>query len=275
MTDDQSKIVDVVIVSYNSSSVITSALSSLPVWANVIVVDNASSDDIANTVAKFPARLISLDRNYGFGTACNRGAENGTAPYILFLNPDAVIEPEALRHLIEQMEAHDDWGAISPKILASDGKEFFRTRSFFEPALGVPNKPEGAGEVYVLSGSVFLMRRSVFEELDGFDEQIFLFMEDDELFHRIRLSGRKLISDRRVSALHLHGQSSSSDFKLERFKAFEAERSRLYVANKYSIPYHVDKEIGKIRFRLLKALLILDLKRIAQNWGRLQILKEK
>lgn len=273
MTDDQSKIVDVVIVSYNSSSVITSSLAPLPVWANTIVVDNASSDDIANTVAKFSARLISLDRNYGFGTACNRGAGNGTAPYILFLNPDAVIEPEALRHLIEQMEAHDDWGAISPKILASDGKEFFRTRSFFEPALGVPKKPEGAGEVYVLSGSVFLMRRSLFEELGGFDEQIFLFMEDDELFHRIRLSGRKLISDRRVSALHLHGQSSTSSLKLECFKAFEAERSRLYIVKKYSIPYQVDKEIRKTKLRLMRACLLFDLKRVAQNWGRLQALK--
>lgn len=275
MTEDQSKIVDIVIVSYNSSSVITSSLVSLPVWANTIVVDNASSDDIANIVAKFSARLISLDRNYGFGTACNRGAENGTAPYILFLNPDAIIEPEALRHLIEQMETHDDWGAISPKILASDGKEFFRTRSFFEPELGAPNKPEAAGEVYVLSGSVFLMRRSVFEELGGFDEQIFLFMEDDELFHRIRLSGRKLISDRRVSALHLHGQSSASSLEMEHFKAFEAERSRLYAAKKHARPYEVDKEILKIKFRLVRALLLLDLRRLAQNWGRFQALKQE
>ncbi|MEA4838793.1 MAG: hypothetical protein VB101_10955, partial [Rhodospirillaceae bacterium] len=155
---------------------------------------------------------------------------------------------------------------ISPKILTSDRKEFFRTRSFFEPKLGAPNKPEGTGEVYVLSGSVFLVRRSVFEELGGFDERIFLFMEDDELSHRIRLSGRKLISDRRVSARHLHGQSSAVSLELERFKAFEGERSRLYVAKKYAIPYQTKKEKKKIILRLSRVCIVFNLKRIFKNW---------
>lgn len=274
MKDEQSPRVDVVIVSYNSASVIASSLSTLPSWANTIIVDNASLDNIAGTLKPFPVQLISLDKNYGFGRGCNLGAESGHAPYILFLNPDASIGPEALDHLIEQMETHADWGAVSPKILYPNGGEFFRTSSFFEPALGAPKKPDAAGEVYVLSGSVFLIRRSVFQKLKGFDEGIFLFMEDDELSYRIRQSGYKIISDRRVSAVHMHGQSSAPSLRLERFKAFEAERSRLYVAKKHAIPYQAKRQRWKVRFRLIRACLVFDLKRITQNWGRLQALKQ-
>ncbi|MDX5593403.1 glycosyltransferase family 2 protein [Pseudovibrio sp. SPO723] len=266
--------VDVVIVSYNSSGIIRKAIENLPKWAQVIVVDNNSSDDIANALFETNARLISLERNYGFGTACNRGAEIGSAPFILFLNPDAQIDPEALAHLMCQLEEHSEWGMIAPKICYSDGSEFFRGMSFFEPELGAPKIDDGVGEVYVQSGSVLLCKRSVFEEVGGFDENIFLFMEDDDLSYRVRLLGYKLVADRRVSAVHLHGQSSGSSLKLEKFKALEAERSKIYAAKKHDIAYSVPKQITQARKRLLRAVLLLDFKRVARNWGRLEALVE-
>src|SRR4051812_12867205 len=85
--------IDVIVVTYNSKSrVFPCAKAALSAGTNVIVVDSASPDRSLEALADLPVAKIQLSENRGFGFGCNRGWESGSAPYVLFLNPDAVLE---------------------------------------------------------------------------------------------------------------------------------------------------------------------------------------
>ena len=87
--------VDVVTVTYRSEGTVRGALEMLTghEGVRVIVVDNASDDATLDVLGSLPVETIALDENGGFAHGCNVGAAAGTAPYVLFLNPDARIEP--------------------------------------------------------------------------------------------------------------------------------------------------------------------------------------
>ena len=97
--------VDAVIVAYNSRDTLRACvepLAALP-WVKVTVVDNASPDDSAAVVADLPIHTIRAPRNGGFAYGCNLGSAAGAAEFVLFLNPDAVIEPPSLRTLVNAL----------------------------------------------------------------------------------------------------------------------------------------------------------------------------
>src|SRR4249919_2580458 len=99
-------VVDVVLVSYNSAATLRQCVSPLVAdqELQVIVVDNASQDESLASVADLPVHVVELENNGGFALGCNRGWQSGSAPYVLFLNPDASIEPASIRRLADVLE---------------------------------------------------------------------------------------------------------------------------------------------------------------------------
>ena len=91
---------DVVIVTHNSAEHLDRVLGALPDDVDVVVVDNASSDASADIAERYGATTVRGTVNAGFAAGCNRGAALGAAKRILFLNPDAVIEADALERLV-------------------------------------------------------------------------------------------------------------------------------------------------------------------------------
>ena len=108
--------VDVVVVSYNSHVHLRGCVEPLAAASqdNVIVVDNASADDSPKAVEGLPVTVIAQDFNGGFAQGCNRGWRVGTAPYVLFLNPDARIEPAAVESLGRVLEGDSHVGIVGP-----------------------------------------------------------------------------------------------------------------------------------------------------------------
>ena len=98
--DDERTVValDVVIVTYNSAEYLPRVLGSLPDWVDVIVIDNASSDDSAELARSAGVTVVANDVNAGFAAACNQGASLGDADFVLFLNPDATIDGDNLEN---------------------------------------------------------------------------------------------------------------------------------------------------------------------------------
>jgi len=202
-------LVDVVVVAYQSRDRLRRCVEPLVGldWVNTIVVDNASPDRSGDAVADLPVTVVWENENLGFGSGCNAGWRRGSAPYVLFLNPDAAIGPEPLRILVEALELDDRAGAAGPHIEESDGsldfsiRRFPRIRSTFAQALFLhrlsptsswadevvrdARRYRVSGDADWLSGACLLVRRAVLDELDGFDTGFFMYCEDADICRRI------------------------------------------------------------------------------------------
>lgn len=224
--------VDVVIVSYNSRDKLRACVEPLAQLSNVrvIVVDNASSDDSLEAVADLPVERIALETNGGFAHGCNRGLRAGDARYVLFLNPDAVIDRAALATLAAELDRTPAVGAVAPRIVHDDGtldysvRRFPRLRSTYAQALFLhrlfPNATwtdeviresdayAQRGSPDWVSGACILVRRSLLEELAGFDEDFFMYCEDIDLCRRIRDAGYDVVFEPRAQIVHEGGASA-------------------------------------------------------------------
>jgi N-acetylglucosaminyl-diphospho-decaprenol L-rhamnosyltransferase len=247
--------VDVVVVSYDSEEHLRACVEALtPIsGVRVVVVDSASGDNSLETVADLPIAAVPLEQNCGFGHACNVGWRLGTAPFVLFLNPDARIDVESLRRLVEDAASSTAIGAVAPRIVGADGRldyslrRFPRLRSTYAQALFLhrlfpradwsdelvrdprayeqPSFPEWA------SGACLLVRRDVLDELGGFDEGFFLYCEDRDLCRRIRDAGFELMFEPAAVAVHAGGASMARSALLPMLAA-----SRIRYAQKHQPP---------------------------------------
>src|SRR5689334_8384306 len=106
--------IDAVIVSYHSRATLRACVQPLCAHPDVAVtvVDNASTDGSLDAVAGLPVRALPSGRNGGFGFGCNLGARDGDAPYLLFVNPDATIDADALDVLRAALDADPALGAV-------------------------------------------------------------------------------------------------------------------------------------------------------------------
>jgi GT2 family glycosyltransferase len=224
--------VDVVIVSYNSRAYLRTAVQPLAQDGDlaVIVVDNASRDSSLETVKDLPIATFAEPTNGGFASGCNRGWRAGSSPVVVFLNPDAVTDPEDLKALAAVLAEDETVGAVAPRILESDGstapslRRFPRLRStyaraFFlhrvfpdaswadelihDPAAyEVPGSPEWA------SGACLAVRRRDLERLDGLDERFFMYREDVDLCLRLRALGLTVRYEPGAVVRHVGGASA-------------------------------------------------------------------
>jgi N-acetylglucosaminyl-diphospho-decaprenol L-rhamnosyltransferase len=226
--------VDVVIVSFRSCELVRRCLESVranaPAETVVHLVDNDSRDDTLAVVREgFPeVDLVSLDRNDGFGRASNLGARRGNQPFILFLNPDTELSAGALEGLREIFAEQPSVGIVGCRLERADGSLDHAARRAFPTIVGAlghfigfgrlrrapaalrqyAGNRDAAGPVDAINGAFMLMRRNVFEELDGFDEGYWMYMEDLDLCRRAIDRGWLTWYEPRITIRHVkHGTS--------------------------------------------------------------------
>jgi N-acetylglucosaminyl-diphospho-decaprenol L-rhamnosyltransferase len=226
--------VHAVVVSYRSAETLRGCVAPLAAMPSVAVtvVDNASPDDSAATVADLDIELIRAPRNGGFSYGCNLGAAGASAPYLLFLNPDARIDAAALATLGAVLRDDPATGLVGPRILDDDGslsyslRRFPRLRSTYAQALFLhrlwPRAPwtdelirdhapyNHAGTAEWISGACMLVRRSAYVEIGGFDERFFLYCEDADLCRRLWQAGHAVRFEPRAEVGHVGGASSGA-----------------------------------------------------------------
>lgn len=196
---------------------------------------------------------IALERNGGFAHGCNVGAAAGSNPYVLFLNPDASIDADAVQRLVDAMEADARIGAAAPRIFEPDGspdyslRRFPRLRSTYAQALFLHRLfPDAAwvdeviresavyerpGPVEWVSGACFLVRRTVLAQLGGLDESFFHYSEDMDICARIWKAGYEVRYVPEAVAEHEGGASAPRSALLPILAA-----SRIRYANKHDRP---------------------------------------
>lgn len=205
--------VEVIIVSYDSSSALAETIESIAAsmpGARVALREHAD-DDAAERVqrvldtAPLPIRFEHDPSNPGFGAGCNAAARTSTAAWLLFLNPDARVRawpfdierplaPAVIGPMYTEDTA-DHWGRryrISDEI----------ARSWFRRA---GRQPEGTGFV---SGAAMLIDTATFRAVGGFDERYFLFYEDIDLCLRANAIGTPTVVERRWIVAHERGHST-------------------------------------------------------------------
>lgn len=250
----------VVIVNFNGGALVVEnarkaleAVSSID--GEVIVVDNASSDGSTEALSRLKGvHLEVLQKNVGFGAACNKGALFTHAQWILFLNPDCALTPDVVPYLLEQAAADPACVAIGPRIEDPDGSTqgsargdpsmlagiFGRTSRLTRLLPGAQrlarqivwpeSVPPGQATVTVdwLSGACLLVRRGAFEAVRGFDPAFFLYWEDADLCRRLRGIRGTIRYAPGVTVQHVVGHSSQH-VKEAALRAFHDSAYRYYV----------------------------------------------
>ena len=220
----------VIIVSYNTAHLTLQCLESLQVASGekeILVVDNASTDEsVAAIREKFPSvTLIANSQNRGFGPANNQALKISRGHHVVFLNPDTVVRKDALQKAVAYMETHPDIGLAGARILNPDGS-LQPSVSYRYPGekysrgetAGLP------GEIACVLGAFMIARRPLIDELGGFDEDFFLYGEDEDLSWRIREKGFSIGYIEDAEVFHWGGQSQAQTPKAAVFaKKIQAE----------------------------------------------------
>ena len=226
----------IITVCYNSSSVLPALSSSIPPGIPTIFVNN-SPQDALDAFSGPDRTLVELPENVGFGSACNIGADIAKTPYLLFLNPDTQLTEGAIDALMAAARAHPEAAAFNPLLTDADGKSRNKRRSVLLPRgmrLSL-TQVQTDGVVPVLIGAALLVRRDAFNAVGGFDPNIFLYHEDDDLSLRLRTWGPlRIAAGARV--VHTAGHGSGDRTASAGIKAFHMGQSRVYALRKHNRP---------------------------------------
>ena len=230
--------VTIVSVTYQSRSIIDSFAATLQAFPHVVIIDNGSTDGTATEIHRcIPhARLIERPDNIGFGAANNQAMEQVHTPFALLLNPDSSIDPLDLSILMNTLECYPTAGAVAPQSRRADGEaqRCFRQAFYDVPRNKGPYRiAEGTCCAGWLHGCCLLLRTAAFKRIGGFDENFFLFYEDDDLCLRLQKAGFACLFEPRAGARHLGGASSSSSLRTSFSKSFHYARSRHLAIHRY------------------------------------------
>lgn len=223
----------IVIITRNTKDLLQSLLSSIeadlslrPFLREVIVVDNGSADGTDTMVAdRFPAvSIIGNDENRGFAAAVNLGWRRSTGETVFLLNSDTRLIPGETTKMLAYMAAEQAIGIIGPQLVYEDlrpQRSFALTpslslellpRSLLERALPGKFRTKGRGlalpiDVESLIGAALLVRREVFDALDGFDERFFFYLEETDFCLRAGRRGYRVVFFPGASLIHLQGKT--------------------------------------------------------------------
>ena len=256
--------VDVVVVAYNSGRYLRRCVAPLAgcPWLHVVVVDNASADDSRSSIADLPLEVLAQGENLGFARACNVGWRATESPYVLFLNPDAELDTEAVGDLAAVLDEEDDVAIVGPRLVDPDGsiahsqRRFPTLRSTFSQALflhRVFSTSPWAEEIvrdesrYLepcdvewLSGACLLIRREALERIGGWDESFVLYSEDTEICRAAWSNGYRVRYEPKAVVRHQGGGSAPRS----RLLALLASSRIVYARKNYTSPVALGHRVG-------------------------------
>jgi GT2 family glycosyltransferase len=231
--------VSILVISYNTKDLTVDTLRSLPaacsgVTAEVIVVDNASTDGSADAIcAAFPHLDVTRSAaNLGFARAVNLAATRARGRYLLLVNPDTRPDGAFVAELVETADKHPEAGIYGGRTVREDGSDFLagygfptlwssfcfatmlstlgRRSPLFNPEELPALDRSQPGPVPGISGCLFMINRELFTQLGGFDPQYFMYCEDADLCLRATRHGAQPMLVPSARVIHLVGRSSSA-----------------------------------------------------------------
>ncbi len=231
--------VTVILVALGARDRLRSSLASIPEGREVIVVDHGHPVGRPVIEGDLPrgVRLVRAERNRGFGAGCNEGAHLAGGELLLFLNPDAELQPGAIEAMVARFESDERIGVVGGRLLRPDGSDelsfgrrprprdllaialrldalapIFPRLGGFRMAAADPSLPELP---HWVSGALLLISARLFREVAGFDERFFLYCEDVDLCDRVRAGGARVAYEPSARARH-HGGGTGPPWSADR-----------------------------------------------------------
>jgi N-acetylglucosaminyl-diphospho-decaprenol L-rhamnosyltransferase len=247
MTASSIDTITVVIVTYNSAHCIPVLAPSLTNIKNIIFVDNASEDqtiDFINTYLPH-STIIALEKNKGFGTANNSALALVKTPYALLLNPDCKPKEDFFNKLSKSAEKFREAAIIAPHLIRKDGTTEINYRWPATHLKSKGGKTDAPCCVGFVCGAVMLIKLAEMQGIGFFDEEFFLYYEDDDLCQRVFAHKKQIILDPSLEVFHYSRGSvkGGNPLKHEFIRGFHHAQSKLLFEKKY---------FGKRRYKILK-----------------------
>jgi N-acetylglucosaminyl-diphospho-decaprenol L-rhamnosyltransferase len=220
-------------VNYNTRDHLLRCVASLRAEGveEIVVVDNGSVDGSGPALAEADpaAGFLPTGANLGFGRAANRGVAAVSGDLVLIMNPDAVLQPGALGALVAALATDQGLAVVGPRVENPDGTRYPSVRRFPDLTVAAGHafvglvKPDNRftrrykmldadrdrpGDVDWVSGTALLARRSAFDEVGGFDEAYFMYVEDVDLCWRLWQAGWRVGHVPAAGVTHTVGAAS-------------------------------------------------------------------
>ncbi len=256
----------IIIINYNLAKEIEDCLNSLlqtldaqnELLFEIIIVDNNSPDKKLPVFEKIfnqdNIKFYYLDENVGFGKGCNFGFSKASGKYICFLNPDTIIKEDIFLPIINLFENDSTIGIVGPKQQVR--KPFFDFSAGFYPniffelfnlfGIGVffegfivylltrIKKNKVLQVDWILGASIFI-KAELFNKIDGFDKEYFMFYEEVDLCKRVSNNGFKIVYYPKYSIHHIGSVSGKKDYKLYTIRTYSSKY--LYISKHYKLFY--------------------------------------
>lgn len=276
----------IIIVNYNVKEFLLNLLDSIQkatknLKIEIIIIDNNSNDgSIPAVKLKFPqVKTIENNVNVGFGAANNQGIEISNGKFLLFLNPDTLVNEKTFTKLVEFLNGNINVGLVGCKVLNPDGtlqlpcrrsfptpwvsltkvlglsKIFTKSKLFAKYNLTYLDENQSY-EVDAVSGSFMMMRREVYDNIGGFDTDFFMYGEDLDLCYRVQKSGKKVFYFSDTEIIHYKGESTKRS-KIDETKIFY-DAMHLFVKKHFSSSFLIEL-ILQFGIVLRKALAFANL----------------
>lgn len=248
--------VSVIIVNYNTKELILNCLKSIyektsDIDFEVIVVDNASSDASCEAIAQeFPqVKLIKSVVNLGFGRANNLGISNSEAEYVFLLNPDTVLINNAIKILYDSITFTPNCGVMGGNLFDENMMSvhsfgyllslsryilrIFGFRYLLKNRKNDQNRNEFQ-KVEQIIGADMMISRHVLDDVGGFDERFFLYLEESELQYRIQKNGYDIYYTPEAHIHHFEGGVTKKNKPFKRQMIAQSEY--LYLTLSTNVP---------------------------------------
>lgn len=222
--------VSIIIVNYNSISLLLDAIDSVldkteDIVYEIIVVDNNSADDSRRIIGQKyneQVKYLALPENIGFGRANNEGIKIARGRHIFLLNPDTVLQNNAVKILSDFLDGNSQVGVVGANLYNDDGTyqpSFFQMYPslkielsnlfhlmFFQNKQNI-NQTDQAIKTKSVVGAAMMVKKEVIEKVGGFDPRFFMYAEEEEWCNRIRKAGFLVFNVPAAKIIHLDGKS--------------------------------------------------------------------
>ena len=270
----------IIIVLYNSSKIIFDCLDKIKKF-KIIIVDNGKNENILNEIKNYSniQKIISKNKNIGFGNGVNFAFKSINTDFFLVLNPDILLDEESILNLLK-ISLADEKCAISAPIIPSDndgygifperGKGILRSKNQYNTSKILENlKPDSNICVDVTKGCALLINSKYFKNVGMFSEKYFLFWEEIDLCRKFRKNKLSVIVSPNAIAYHSQGTSSKNDLKTYITRIYHYEISPLFYYSVKKNSLNLYWKILKYIFRSFSYLLILNFKKSLKNFVKL------
>tara|TARA_B100000767_G_C19654481_1_gene488226 strand:- start:135 stop:1001 length:867 start_codon:yes stop_codon:yes gene_type:complete len=266
----------VIIVLYDTTEIIFACLKNLSKF-QIIIVDNGKNKKILHQLRNFKniKKIVTKNKNIGFGNAINYAYSFINTDYFLILNPDVIINKNSIMELLNVSINNKDCAISAPYIytdkdgygaLPEKGKGIFRNNNQKKISEKLINlKPSGALCVDVTKGCAMLINSKHFKNIGMFSSEYFLFWEEIDLCRKFLKKKLSIIVSPKSLAFHAQGTSAKNNLWVFLIRTYYAEKSPLYYFKVKKNSLDIYKKMIKYFFRSISYLCILNLRNSLKN----------